>query len=502
MAPRSRAAELIAALIIFLTAGYFQNTRPGWNVNSQFALTVAIAERGTLRIDAYHEHPDLATGDKVYFDDHFYSDKSPVTAFLGVPAFWLYETGARAIGADIDYNAARYWTTWLTIGLSAAILAWLTSIFLIHHGAPPARASLAGALWIVATPLIGYSILFFNYVPSCAMALGGFMAAESFRRSGSRPMLLLGGILLGLASWTLSTFALLAVLITIALVIDAIRQGGRAVAALWPWAAGGIIGASGYAIYSLVIFGEVTNPYRYEFDENFREQMSRGLMGAGLPDLHVLWMITFHPFRGLFTLFPITLAATGGAVALLFRRGERAVPAIALAFLAGMLLYNSGYFMWWGGWAYAPRHLIPALALLPIGLAPLLRAQARWPYGLVLALAIASAAFHLPIVALDPQPPPGLTEQELYDPASIERWPAPHFEMLRFVARGQTDPNWGTRLGLRGFASLVPLVLIWIAGGILIAVTASRGTPPQPSPRPSPREAPAAPGSPPENPPA
>ena len=41
--------HLLASLLVFMTSGYFCNTRPGWNVNSQFALACAIAEQGTFR---------------------------------------------------------------------------------------------------------------------------------------------------------------------------------------------------------------------------------------------------------------------------------------------------------------------------------------------------------------------------------------------------------------------------------------------------------------------
>src|SRR5262245_8116433 len=81
---------IVAALLVFLTCGYFQNTRPGWNVNSQFALTCAIVERHTFRIDDYHKRPEFLTNDKAFVDGHFYTDKSPVTPFLGVPAFFVY----------------------------------------------------------------------------------------------------------------------------------------------------------------------------------------------------------------------------------------------------------------------------------------------------------------------------------------------------------------------------------------------------------------------------
>lgn len=479
---RSRVASpLCAAILVFLTVGYFQNSRPGWNVNSQFALVCALAEQGTLRIDDYHDRAGFVTGDKAVFGGHYYSDKSPVTPFLGVPAFLAYRAASRISGGGVNYGHALYWTTWLTIGLSAALLAALMTLSLQAGGVAPGAAASLAALWFAATPLLGFSIIFYNYLPACALAYGGYFTIEPFLRgSGSevdyaRTRIFAAGVLLGLAAWALATFALLALILTIGLM----AAGGhgsdstsrrtdlaRRWSMIWPWAVGGIVGASGYVFYSLAIFGEVTNPYRYEFDPVFREQMSHGLMGAGWPRPIILWMITFHPFRGLFTLFPATLIATLGLLILAIRKHERITSFAALAYLAGMLLYNSGYYMWWGGWSYAPRHLIPALPFLLPGLAVIWNLGSggrRIALRCLLLLVLGVGAFlNAGVVALDPQAPPGLPEEALYHPESVGTWPIPFLDLLRYVGRGQTDSNWGTWLGLRGFWSLVPLAAVWV----------------------------------------
>ncbi len=152
------------ALLVFLSAGYFQNSRPGWNVNSQFALTCAMVEHQTLSIDAYHEHPQMETGDKAFFEGHFYSDKSPVTAFLGVPAFAAYRYLCLSSGVELDYARARYWTTWWTIGFSAGLLTLLLALLLRRGDVPESIAALLAGLWVMATPLFGYAVLFLSLI--------------------------------------------------------------------------------------------------------------------------------------------------------------------------------------------------------------------------------------------------------------------------------------------------------------------------------------------------
>lgn len=459
--------RLLAAtfILVTFTCAYVRNTRPGWGVNSRFALTCAIVEQGSLSIDDYHDRPETATGDKAFFDGRFYCDKSPVTSFLGLIPMFAFRL-FRPAGAD--YDMARYWTTLGTAGLSAGLLAVMLAILLGRAGLDDRLAAAAAALWIIGTPLFGYAVLFFDYLPASAMAAGSMVLLESPSEE-NRPRasrLFAAGLLLGLASWTLATFALLALILTIRL---AARVTPRRLIHAWPWALGGVVGASGYAIYSLALFGEIANPYKFEFDPKFREEMSRGLMGATLPDPRVLLLITVHPFRGLFVLFPATLVALAGCGVAIRTGRDRASAAVALAFTAGLLLHNAGYFMWWGGWSYAPRHLIPALVPLCVGLAraldgprPAVR-RAAW------ALLIVSAVGNVAVVSLDPQHPPDLRRPPLLDesalmaPGSVESWPTPYFTMLANVfVHGQTDANLGTAFGLRGAWSLAPLALAWL----------------------------------------
>src|SRR5262245_57276670 len=95
--PRRRAA-LWSAILIFCTAAYFQPMGIGWNIASRFDLTLALAEHGTVRIDAYHDQGSLNTNDKAFFDGHFYSDKSLVTAAVAVPVVWATKFAQRMVG--------------------------------------------------------------------------------------------------------------------------------------------------------------------------------------------------------------------------------------------------------------------------------------------------------------------------------------------------------------------------------------------------------------------
>jgi hypothetical protein len=350
----------LLAVFVLLTTSYFEIQHQKDNANTQFDLTRAIVEQGTFQIDAYAEN----TNDIAVFNGHAYCDKSPVNAFLGVPVLAVYRWLTALPDGQYNVIRAQYAVTCAVTGGSAALLTLLLTLGLIQRGAPPLRAAAAAALWVGATPLLGYSVLFYNYAPACALLMAGFLIlAHEWTASGcaSAGRLLTAGLLVGLACWTLNTLAFLALAMTAAL----LGRGWTAKAEgplracwrrLWPWALGGVLGVLGNFIYNHHIFGSFfDSPYKHEAFQFFREQMARGLMGATQPRLFVVWLLTFHKFQGLFFWFPVTAMAFAGLWWRLSRRGG-AVPGngarleslAALLGFAGLLTYVSAYYMWWG----------------------------------------------------------------------------------------------------------------------------------------------------------
>ena len=72
----------------------------GANEKSRVALIAAVVERHRLDIDDGH----AMTGDKAWYEGHYYSDKAIGTAVLGVPVYAAY----REI-RGFDHFARKYW---------------------------------------------------------------------------------------------------------------------------------------------------------------------------------------------------------------------------------------------------------------------------------------------------------------------------------------------------------------------------------------------------------
>jgi hypothetical protein len=137
-----------------------------------------------------------------------------------------------------------------------------------------------------------------------------------------------------------------------------------------------------------------------------------------------------------------------------------AVAALALFLL--FVGFSSAYYMWWGGWsAYAPRHLVPGLSLLAIGLVPWLKHKKAEPWIWIGFAAL--ALFNLTTAAADPEYPVGNPRMFLQPRAALHA----SIPMIDIERVFWSEPsNWklmniGRRLGLNGPASVLPLLGVW-----------------------------------------
>ena len=122
---------------------------------------------------------------------------------------------------------------------------------------------------------------------------------------------------------------------------------------------------------------------------------------------------------------------------------------MATIIVAYYWLLNSGYYMWDGGASAGPRHMVPALPFLALGLASAIASVPRI-FG---ALAIVSAIQMLLLAAAAPEATQfGDPLWEYALPKIVTRTPGP----------AVTSTNVGLLLGLPSVLSLVPLVAMWI----------------------------------------
>jgi hypothetical protein len=218
----------------------------------------------------------------------------------------------------------------------------------------------------------------------------------------------------------------------------------------------------------------------YASEEGF-EELRVGLFGITYPQLWRLREILVGSYRGLLPISPLTAVAPIG-LGLLIRHRLTRLPGIVAATIALFyLLLNASYYYWEGGWAFGPRHVVPALPFLALGLAPLWDWWSGAARLLLVAAWIWGTALTLVAVATTPQPPGSIQRPvaELLLPAFVngelalnnQGFTDYRADAARLRPPDPSRPGWnlGMKLGLDGLASLVPLALAWLACGTVLA---------------------------------
>jgi hypothetical protein len=225
---------------------------------------------------------------------------------------------------------------------------------------------------------------------------------------------------------------------------------------------GGLIPLAILMIYNLRIFGSPFTIGYEHLGNEFQASMSQGLMGINWPRLFVLYYLTFHPAQGLFWQSPVLLMGFVGIYYMLIDKQYRIEALVIVLSSVLYILLNSGYFMWWGGASFGPRHLIPMLPFLAI---PLVFVPRRL-FPLVIILGIISIAqMFIPLAGFIQVPDdifPNIGSLGTFAYSTIYSYCLPQ------LFKGYFAYNLGEKiLGLKSWMILVPnLLAILVTTGV------------------------------------
>jgi hypothetical protein len=457
-----RAFRIMYAVWLFGVFAYFVPAST-WSPVSRLALTHAMVDRGTLSIDDWSD----ATGDRAKRDGHWYTDKAPVPSLIALPAYAISHAYDRMRGHRPHYTSvstpdtpARHvtvnWTfakSLYVCSLSTAALAGVAVTLLLFEwlrtrvaiGAAFA-ASLFAAL---ATPLFPYATSFYGHAVAAALLFAAYFLLTRATRSRSAVRWAGAALILSGGSEYIVTIPAL-VVASYGLLREREGRAERAV----DLALGAALPILAIGAYHAACFGSpLRTGYSFLPRAEFASGHARGFMGIALPDPRALGGLLFGLRRGLFALAPITIVGVAGLVADLRRKSE---ARLALGLFVVLLLLNAGYYMWWGGAAAGPRHLVPVLPFLGIGLG-LAWERARWRPAIVV-LAVVSFLQILALTAV------GLEAPEHGAAVWDYAWPRLREGKIAHLSGAS---NLGLRIGLAAKLSLLPLIL-WIATGLIL----------------------------------
>jgi hypothetical protein len=443
-----------------------------WSPVSRFDLTRAIVEQHTLSIDAFADN----TGDRSFNNGHWYSDKAPLPALLALPAYQAYHMMDRARGKAPAYEArgtverpagrltvnrsfqrGMYVCSISTVALSGVALGLIVFELLRR------RMDSSSALWGSAVTLLGtcifpYATGFYGHVMAGAFLAGAAAlldplaasspeappAAPSWARSAGAGACLVAAV-------GCEYLAAIPALV-LALVLLGFQRREHWLRWVLGMALGALLPAAVIGTYHTLCFGA---PWRtgYSFIVNarFAAGHATGFLGIRWPKLDAIVGLLFSRFRGLFYVAPVTLVLVVGLLGRAWRRDAAAIAG-GLAFLA-LLLVNSSYYMWWGGAAAGPRHLVPVIGFLALGVPAVW--NNRWGRRALYVLGAVSAVNMLVIAGV------GLEAPERGDVLVDFAYKRLLDGRISAIAGAS---NLGLEFGIVRAGTLGPL-LVWILGG-------------------------------------
>ena len=333
----------------------------GWNEASRMALTQSLVERHSFTID---ESVFIGSGDKVFIDDHFYSDKPVIPSILGAIAYApLY-----AIGLELDYgwNLSYYLIILFTMKVFwiASILAFRKSLAftpILNKHVP-----LAVMIFAFASLSFTWSSSFNNHSLAASSLMIGFFYYLRGKQLAEMHSLIWSGFFFGLAaSMDMPTSVFLV-------------GFGYLVFQKWRWSKAILRFLAGAVVplfISLVVNYSIgktflplqINPGFFVFEGSVWTDHN-SLSGTNLNSLGFFLQYTFLSLfgvKGFIWYNPLLLILIPVLISNMRRKSTFHTETWVI--FIGSLILMAYYFMFssnYGGWSYSIRWFVPLLPLL------------------------------------------------------------------------------------------------------------------------------------------
>jgi hypothetical protein len=445
-----------------------------WAANSRADLVYALVDEGVLTIDSYHEN----TGDKAFFEGHYYTDKSLGPSLVALPFYAVFKVIAtlppvqnliengQNLGRFSDTlnpegqgyrpramyeGMALTFMTFFAVSVPSALLGMVVFLFAARFARKDSYAFVLALVYGLATPAFAYSNVLFQHQLSAFGAFVGFylLWRVIYEQANVRWLWLVGVLF----SFVVITEYSVVPFVGLIFLWAVYQMPNRL--ALYRVVLAGIPLGLVFAAYNLAIF-HTPLPVGYEYSTNWQAVHDQGFLSITSPNPQTFLGLTISPFRGLFFIAPVLLLGIPGLILMWQTRKEyRSVTVLLALIIGGFLLYNSSSVMWWGGFAVGPRYLVPMIPFLALPIIFAFNWLLPKPAGRVIViLLVALSLFNVWTQTISGQsfPPTDIEGIAITNPL-IEY-------SLPLLAQGDIARNYGVIfLGLPGLFSLLPLIL-------------------------------------------
>jgi hypothetical protein len=458
--PRSyrKDALIVFILLTFFFAFFYQDGES--NGNSRFGLIFASLQEGSLSIDHYYNQVPTKTVDHSFYNGHYYSDKAIGPMIIGAILYAPLSL-AQQLFHHPSQETVKVILTFLGIGLPSAIAGSLMYILCLYLSRSRLRSYLVTLAITLGTLYLPYSVTFFSHQLTSSLLFSAFFLIfflKENREKTKNGYLFLIGLLLGLAFICEYPSAVIILALVIYYIFSMWKNTSsrnfRSV--IFPLL-GGLIPLCLQLAYNRICFGSFFSVGYSNLDNQyFGSSMSQGVMGIQWPSLSVLYYMTLHPAMGIFWESPVLLLAVFGAIQIFRQKRYQAEAILAIGIIVSYLIFISGYFMWWGGYALGPRHLIPILPFFCILLVFVPR-RCNWP---LVGLGLLSMGQMLIGAASTVQVPDTMVSQ--FGQMGYFAYSNVYSFCLPQLIKGNFTQNLGHRLlHLNSWSSLLPLFVFF-----------------------------------------
>lgn len=471
---------IVLFLLLLICFAYTLPRWADWNQNSRLNLTLSIVEQHSFSIDTYHTN----TGDKLYFEGHYYSDKAPGLSFAAVPLYAairpilnssalapLLDRMSRSSALEdtlnpggtgikeqkVRFAIAQYVLTLALVGLPSALLGVLLYRFLTRFISSPWPRLALVLTYALGTAAFPYTISFYGHQPGAILAFVAFFLVFRVRVDGaSRWHLWVAGALLGYAAITEYPTALIAAAVGLYAVF-----GLRDWKAALPIALAAVPSIGLWMAYNQARFGAPLE-LGYQYHATFTQHAQAGFAGLAGPRWQAFWDIAFSPDKGLFSRSPFLLLSLPGGIVLWCDRRHRLELVCSILIIVSYFLYASSFYDWGGGHTAGPRYLVTMLPFMLLPTVPFFGLK-RWRW-----LTLLLAGVSIILVSAEAMAGQHFPYQELSNPWSEYIWPS--------WQSGDIARNLGMIIGLPSWYSLIPLLSMILVAGVLLWVLHTRSS--------------------------
>lgn len=448
---------VIVGLMISYTWMYGDISVP--NERSRLYLTVSLWDEHTVSIEEpvkrWGKIYDLAERNGVY-----YSDKAPGSSILGAVVYGVARMFTEPSEWTI-HQLINLMRTWLMIPISLIGFVTLRRI-LEYLGLDPPVIDITSLAWMLGTAAFHYGAAFYGHqivAVGLLVALYCTLRAEEEIGGGGSKVsgwMLAAGVAAGIAGFTEYQAAIPCILLTLYVGLSHGEMRTRGLPAL----------VAGAAPFALVLFayndaafgGPFQLSYHHLSNPTLQEIHNQGIAGVTSPKWEYFSGSMFSMHRGLFTTAPLFLFLFPGLWSM-WEQERRMALLIGASFVYYVAFISSSN-MWFAGWGYGPRLLVPAMGLwaIAVGYGVQMASNFSWSEGLAKGL----AAFQIVVVQL----------VTAFFPEAPTKAKNPLMDYVPMMIDADvSSPNLGQQwLHLDGVASVRPLLAVVALVVVIIAV--------------------------------